>query len=208
MDVLGVVAHFVDVNYCHQTVLLGLPATGGSHTGDNIAATLEQLILDFKLGSSIGFFIADSASNNDKAVELLSIKFDVDVERQRLRCAAYIINLVCQAILLGTDVDCVQDALSDNYDEDASIDQFNKDVTSEQKALIAWRKKGPIGKLYNLVTHVKGSPARRFYFESKQREVDPALPVYKLVTNGGIRWNSTYDMIERSLKLKDALELC
>jgi hypothetical protein len=207
MDVLGVVAHFIDVNYEHRTVLLGLPATGGSHTGDNIAASLQQLILDFSIGSSIGFFIADSASNNDKAVELLSSSFDVNAARQRLRCAAHIINLVCQAILLGTDVDCVEDALKEDYDEDAAIEQFNKDVTSEQKALAAWRKKGPVGKLYNLVFHVKGSPARRLFFESKQRQIDERLPVYKLVTNGGIRWNSTYDMIERALKLKDALEL-
>jgi hypothetical protein len=207
MDVLGVVGHFIDVNYTHRTVLLGLTATGGSHTGENMAASLEQLIIDFRLGSSIGFFIADSASNNDKAVELLSRNFQVNVDRQRLRCAAHIINLVCQAILLGTDTDCVKDALAESYDEDAVIEQFNKEVTSEQTALIAWRKKGPVGKLHNLVVHVKGSPARRRYFESKQKKVDEQLPVYKLVTNGGIRWNSTHDMIARALKLKDALEL-
>jgi hypothetical protein len=207
MDVLGVIAHFIDVDYEHRTVLLGLPATGGSHTGDNIAASLEQLIIDFQLGSSIGFFIADSASNNDKAVELLSRNFEVNAQRQRLRCTAHIINIVCQAILLGTDVDCVKDALKDDYDEDAAIEQFTKDVTSEQKALAAWRKKGAVGKLHNLVFHVKGSPARRLFFESKQRQINEHLPVYKLVTNGGIRWNSTYDMIERAIKLKDALEL-
>jgi hypothetical protein len=141
MDVLGVVAHFIDANWSHQTVLLGLTATGGSHTGENMAERLEQLIIDFRLGSSIGFFIADSASNNDKAIALLGRSFTVDVERQRLRCAAHIINLVCQVILLGTDTDCVEDALKDSYDEDAAIEQFTKEVTSEQKALAAWRKK-------------------------------------------------------------------
>jgi hypothetical protein len=37
--------------------------------------------------------------------------------------------------------------------------------------------------------------------------VDKAKKILRLVTNGGIRWNSTYLMIERSIYLKDALTL-
>jgi hypothetical protein len=31
--------------------------------------------------------------------------------------------------------------------------------------------------------------------------------IYQAVTNGGIRWNSTYLMIERVIPLKDAISL-
>jgi hypothetical protein len=31
--------------------------------------------------------------------------------------------------------------------------------------------------------------------------------ILRVVTNGGIRWNSTYLMIERGIRLKDALTL-
>jgi hypothetical protein len=57
--------------------------------------------------------------------------------------------------------------------------------------------------------------SRRTLFESKQRSVNtdsdledsPAEKIYRVVVNGGIRWNSTYLMIERAMVLKDALHL-
>jgi hypothetical protein len=49
-------------------------------------------------------------------------------------------------------------------------------------------------------------------FESKQSEVitnseTPHTKILRLVTNGGIRWNSTYLMIDRAIYLRDALTL-
>ena len=89
----------------------------------------------------------------------------------------------------------------------APLRRFESDVRSEKDARATWRKKAPFGKFHNLIRHSKASPAHRYYFESKQKEVDPVLPVCKLVTDGGIQWNSTHDMTERALKLKDALKL-
>ena len=51
-----------------------------------------------------------------------------------------------------------------------------------------------------------GVARRRRYFESKQREVSHSR-IYQLVANGGVRWNSDLDMIERALQLRDALQL-
>merc|ERR1712070_546067 len=31
--------------------------------------------------------------------------------------------------------------------------------------------------------------------------------IYRVIVNGGIRWNSSCDMIERAIKLRDAIEL-
>lgn len=80
--------------------------------------------------------------------------------------------------------------------------------------LKAWRTKGPIGKLHNTVVHIKHNASRRSLFESKQRQANDsesedslAEQIYRVVVNGGIRWNSTYLMIERAMKLKDALHL-
>jgi hypothetical protein len=33
------------------------------------------------------------------------------------------------------------------------------------------------------------------------------MKIYRVVVNGGIRWNSTYLIIERAMKLKDAIHL-
>jgi hypothetical protein len=75
------------------------------------------------------------------------------------------------------------------------------------------QRRGPIRKLHNLVTNIKASSARRALFESKQTEVADEsgeashMRILRLVTNGGIRWNSTYLMIERAIHLRDALTL-
>ena len=76
----------------------------------------------------------------------------------------------------------------------------------------AWRRRGPIGKLHNLVVNIKGSSSKKKLFESKQTELvdddeTSHTKILRLVTNGGIRWNSTYLMIERAIYLRDALTL-
>lgn len=83
---------------------------------------------------------------------------------------------------------------------------------SKEQQHHAWLSKGPIGKLYNLVTHIKANNLRIAIFESKQSEViadseTPHIKILRLVTNGGIRWNSTYLMIDRAIYLRDALTL-
>jgi fatty acid-binding protein DegV len=81
---------------------------------------------------------------------------------------------------------------------------------SEEEQHRARQKQGPIGKLHNLVTHIKHNNTRKGIFESKQREAaiaKDANKILRVVTNGGIRWNSTYLMIERGIRLKDALTL-
>jgi hypothetical protein len=83
---------------------------------------------------------------------------------------------------------------------------------SEEDQHRAWQKHGPIGRLYNLVTHIKANNRRRTLFESKQIETAESgetshTKILRLVTNGGIRWNSTYLMIERAIYLRDALTL-
>jgi hypothetical protein len=83
---------------------------------------------------------------------------------------------------------------------------------SEAQQHQAWLSKGPIGKLHNLVTHIKANNLRIAIFESKQSEVitdgeTPHTKILRLVTNGGIRWNSTYLMINRTIYLRDALTL-
>jgi len=104
---------------------------------------------------------------------------------------------------------------ADDPDEDdlstPSVTQFEQILrTNDQQAIIrAWLKKGPLVKLHNIVSHARATPARRQFFISKQREVavDEGPRLFELVVNGGIRWNSAHDMLERAFKLKDAIDL-
>ena len=168
---LRVIAHYIDSQYNHQTVLLALTLTNGSYTGESLSDRLLYVIIDYRLAKSISYLIADGAPNNHRAIDLLARPLPINPSRQRLRRAAHIINLVCTAILFGVDIDYIEDACSDKsngFDErDGAIDRSGHLVDGEH-SLKAWRKKGPLGKLHNLMIHIKGSSARRYLFESKK----------------------------------------
>jgi hypothetical protein len=216
LDLLGVTAHYIDEQYHVKNVLLGLRNTFGSHRAEEQAHHLVAIAREYKISTRISYFMADNASNNDRTLHLLEDELNINPKKSRLRCAAHIMNLVTKAILYGTDTDCIDDVLKhvesadpgDVYD--GNVSQFEATLKSQDELAVlrAWRKKGPVGKLHNIVLHARATPARRMFFASKQREADTDCnKIYELVVNGGIRWNSTCDMIERALKLKDALEL-
>ncbi|TKA39987.1 hypothetical protein B0A49_13726, partial [Cryomyces minteri] len=211
LPLLGIVAHFIDKNCRLKTIVLGMPLLLGAHSGENIAGLVKNVIKDYRVGSKIGYFVMDNASNNDTSLQVLSKEFNIDVKKQRLRCSGHIINLVCKAIILGTDSDCFEDGLLQLVDGDIIeqiVDEFEQVIQSadEIKKVEWWRKKGPIGKLHNLVVHIMWTSQRRQLFRSKQQDLQ-ATKLLLLTVNGGIRWNSTHDMIERALQLKDAIDL-
>ncbi|KAM0705434.1 hypothetical protein Q7P35_008224 [Cladosporium inversicolor] len=148
LDLLGVVAHYLDSNLELKTVLLALKP---SH---------------------------DNAANNDAALRLLSRHIDVKPARQRLRCSGHVINLVVKAMLYGVDSEYMLDAALSEADHRGDSELFDTSTVSKFEAVLrskdessrldAWRKKGPIGKLHNLVVHVKSGSARRRFFEAKQ----------------------------------------
>jgi hypothetical protein len=53
----------------------------------------------------------------------------------------HIINLVAHKVLFGSDVESFEHELESN-------------VTAEVIELDSWRRKGPIGKLYNLIRYI------------------------------------------------------
>ena len=112
LELLGIVAHYLDENHCRRAVVLGLCDTLGSHSGANMADHLSATLRDFSV-TEVDYFIADNAINNDKALEVLigmRPQYCYDKVKQRLRCVGHIYNLVCKAILYGVDSDCLKDA--------------------------------------------------------------------------------------------------
>jgi DNA invertase Pin-like site-specific DNA recombinase len=122
---------------------------------------------------------------------------------------------VCTAILFGVDSIAIEDSqfdFSQPQDDDSIIAErggISRNGADEEQHR-ARQRQGPKGKLHDLVTHIKTNNTRIRVFESKQSEAtiaDEAEKILRLVTNGGIRCKSTYLMIERGIRLKDALTL-
>lgn len=203
---LGVTAHYLDAHLRVKTVFLGLKPMYGAHSGAAMAEELLTVMRDFKISDRVGYLVADNASNNDAALHEIAKEIDVDPLRQRIRCSRHILNPMAKTILYGTDSDCVADAARfaptfDSRGSDnalTSTDKAPKSRNNDAASLAVWRKRGVLGRCHNLVYHVRGSPRRRHYFESKQREISVSR-IYQLVANVGVRWNSDIEMIERAL---------
>jgi hypothetical protein len=197
LSLLGVVAHFINSNGRLKTALLGLPRLVGSHSGENMATCIRSVINEYGFGHNLGCFMMDNAENNDTCIAELKRYFpSIDEKEHRLRCAGHIFNLVTKAILYGKGVSKWQKRLLGASDEDT---------------FRLWREKGCIGKVHNFVKYVGRSEIRRQEFAALQLAQSAAkgekIFAYKLINDGGVRWNSTYSMLRRALKLRDAIDL-
>jgi hypothetical protein len=189
LSLLGVVGHWIDKDRKLKTCLLALRPVEG-HSGRDIADVLLPVIKSLGIENKIGAFQMDNATNNDTALEALAVDIPgLNVRQQRLRCFGHIINLVVKALLYGGGKS-LQEQLGEVSDEDA---------------FKVWREQGAIGKLHNIVYHITRSDKRRRAFEAIQQKLDHGAPVLQLVRDIGIRWNNTFDMIERALRLEHAL---
>jgi hypothetical protein len=72
MDLLGILAHYLDHDLTPHTVLLGLRETFGSHSGDNMSEHLLAVLHEFKVTNWVWYYIADNASNNGAALKRLA----------------------------------------------------------------------------------------------------------------------------------------
>ena len=129
-------AHYIDSNYEVKNVLLALRNTYGSHLAAELQHHLLDVIREFRITTRIGYFMASSASNNDVALRLLQNELAIKPLKQRLRCACYIINLVCIAVLYGVDADCVDEALEeDNISIRVRVTAYNQDIVGSRAKL-------------------------------------------------------------------------
>ena len=189
----GLVAHFVTHMQKLQTALLALPRIQGSHSGENLSSYIAKVIEDYGIESKLGYFVTDNADNNDTCIQALAKTFPIDSKKQRLRCAGHVINLVVQCLLFGKGLTRLQKELLGGSEED---------ITK------LWRTQGPIGKLHNIVRYINHSDQRRQEFQKQQVVAQPdANKLWELILDGGVRWNSTFYMIERALKLQTAITL-
>jgi hypothetical protein len=106
----------------------------------------------------------------------------------------HIINLIVKALLFSEGVSKFEWELCGAGDKD----QFR-----------LWVKKGPIGRLHNIVTYINQSDQCRQEFFGHQAEVaeDNEIFYYQLLVDGGVHWNAVYYMIKRALKLQNAIDL-
>ena len=195
-SLLGVVVHFLTKKLLElKTLLLGLPVIS-NHSGTEQARVLRILFKDYGIDhDKLGWFVLDNATNNDTTLEKLSKSIPFDPRKMRLRCAGHIINLAAHSVLYGQDSSKLESKLRQDQ--------------SDVSRLELWRQRGPVGKLHNLVFHITRLTRRSAIFAKCQEDhllLADHDKIYLLVRDGGVRWNSTYMMIERAIKLRDSID--
>jgi hypothetical protein len=207
--ILAVSAHFIDAKNSIQQRLLALREQQGAHTGLNIALALAEIARDWGIVDRIGCLVSDNASNNDACGEELfrQILPDFSVEDasdRRIRCYGHILNLVGRAFLYGEDFESFEQE-SQTYE---AMDRIDDDLRH-------WRKRGPVGKLHNIVRWVRSSPQRSGFFKSTIKEADDGSGIslseqstleLQLLLNNETRWNSTFLMIQRALRKQSDIQ--
>ncbi|CCE35105.1 uncharacterized protein CPUR_02034 [Claviceps purpurea 20.1] len=152
-----------------------------------------EVLRKFELvaNNKVGYFVLDNASNNDSAIDKIGAELHWQHPlHRRIRCFGHVLHLVVRAMLSPKGPD------SSNL-EDVDPDDFNE-----------WQKRGPVGKLHNLVVWIHRTNKAMHYLRDQQKnDSDKTFKgTLNVLLDNSTRWLSQYYMIERALKLKPYLE--
>ena len=122
----------------------------GSHNVVNLSSRLTSILDYFKLRQSFGYAVTDNASENRACLNLMADDLGFDASKRHVLCMGHVINLVAHKVLFGSSVEAFEHELSN--------------VTAEVVELQTWRRKGPIGKLHNIIRYITHSAERQDAF--------------------------------------------
>ncbi|EXA32070.1 hypothetical protein FOVG_16646 [Fusarium oxysporum f. sp. pisi HDV247] len=142
---LGLHAHYLDASYQVQSRPLALRRVWGSHSGDNQAATIYDILGEYGIRDRTGAGVCDNASSNDTCLaslyrQLYPAMAEEDIRNHRTTCFGHILNLAARAFLWGED--------PDSFEREAFTEAA---FQVEERELRLWRKRGAVGKLHNIV---------------------------------------------------------
>lgn len=198
----GVACFFRDEDGKARKLILGVPELTVRHFGANIGHEIIEILESYEIpDEKIGYFTLDNAPNNDTAMDAIGERFTFCSRGRRGRCFGHVINLVVKAILFGKDADAFESCSR----------QGDVSATTEHEL---WRKKGPVGKLHNLVVAIHRSDVLTALLRSIQRlefdaSEDPRVRIRKplnVVVDNETRWLLQLYMIRRALRLRSYLE--
>jgi hypothetical protein len=203
---LGVTAQWIDHSWRIQNKVLAFRRLRGSHTGENLAAVVHNVLQDWKLVPFLRAITADNASVNDKFFKCLErVEPQLKRSNTQVRCMAHVINLAAQMILKTLKATAPEDESGFAADSDqppptkrntsrSSNSQHEQSGPAPAETLLIVRQVFTKIRASNLLWEALDGQCQRLKLSFLQPKIDTKT-----------RWNSTHDMIDRTLDLKAAL---
>ncbi len=183
---LGICAHFVDCSQEKRLKALLALRTVANHSGDEQFATLLPVLKDYGIVRKLGSIVCDNATSNDTLCRTVEayLREEEDIEwdstYRRIRCTGHIINLAVQAFLFHG---LIKKEQLESYDEQ----EGKGEVGNEEDQRAAFRVMGPLGKLHNIIIHIRSSAGRTKEFRDLAGRIIPL--------DNRTRWNSWFQML-------------
>ena len=188
LSILGVTAHWITDDFSLKSIILAAELVEGNHSGVSLATHLLQVLKRYNLCNKIFCITADNASNNGTMANHLANLIPFNPKTCMLGCMAHVINLAAQAgikaFLKQTSLPLLPSGLSNILDDQPDQVEINSLIS-------------PIS---GFTTFLKRSPQKAASF----LEITNGMTGKKLamVQDVSTRWNSTFQMLQRALKLR------
>jgi len=191
-----ITAHYIDCNWKIQSFVLDFIPAKGRHSGKEIAALFQNTMAEYNINSSkIQGITTDNASSNFTFMDHLNTLLeDFDSENKHFVCFAHILNLSVQDFLKLLKVKDDFSEVENELEEEECIDSDEMETNGS-----------PVTKIRMVAKKIKRSEQLQEKFRNccETVNVKMLMPAIDVCT----RWNSTFQMITWSLKMKTPLNL-
>jgi hypothetical protein len=197
---LGICAHFVEQSQEKLSKALLALRTVVNHSGHEQFTILLPVLEDYGIVRKLGSIVCDNHTANDTLCRTVGTylwkeeEIEWDPTYRRIRCTGHVINLAVQAFLFQSLIE--MDQLS-SYDEEEVMGE-ERDEADDTQRRDTFRIIGPLGKLHNIVVHIRSSASRTKEFKDLAGRMIPL--------DNRTRWNSWFHMLHVALKLDTALD--
>ncbi|KAI7967282.1 hypothetical protein MJO29_000559 [Puccinia striiformis f. sp. tritici] len=202
---MAITVHGITSDWKMLDMLVGMPAVQGRHTGHNFGDLFVNTLDNMEIADALFCITADNASNNGTLASRVEFRLDgiFDANTRLLGCMAHVINLAAHDGLK------VFGALSQDAEKEVTLRNMDFDTILDRPDGIDVNLQTVVSRIHGLATFVRHSPQRREGFEAVIQLVNsqgtsnpPIKEDLILKRDVRTRWNSTYIMLKRALKLR------
>ena len=193
---LAICASFVDAQDRFRNVLIALRTVRG-HSGLNQWESLYPVLKDYGIMENIGTLIGDNSTTNDTLCRTMATHLSTECQInwnqtfQRLRCMGHVLNLIIKAFLFADER---EEQVMESYDREDESGEEPDDKRRKERAISIRNRMGAMGKIHNVVVHIRASPNRTNEFE--------AIAGKSIPLDNRTRWNSWFRMLNTALETK------